>query len=302
MKSLLPMWIFITSLSTVFTPAQCKERNYESSRTPIIFEKNVTIEEHFINSVQNSLSENKNFQDFVFQHVALPQRNGKLIIPENINHIKIDIGLSYSAPISQYWLQQESDLIVFGFEPNPNSVASIRNGAIKRHPSHGVTLDPKHVNVDFFLIPCALGLSKAKMVKFYITKEDCGCSSLYEPSYFEVENIIDVPVFSLSDFFDIFPFNTHPIVEYIKIDAQGSDLDIVKSAGSYLKDHVIYITIECENTYYKNTMNSEHDVESYMNQIGFQRHTTDDTDDPTYINSRYLEYVKENPIKIYQKG
>ena len=84
------------------------------------------------------------------------------------------------------------------------------------------------------------------------TKNDCGCSSLYEPSNFEVAKIIDVPIFTLADFFDIFPFDTHPIIEYIKIDAQGADLDIVKSAGHYLKDRVIYITIEAEDLHYKN--------------------------------------------------
>lgn len=62
-------------------------------------------------------------------------------IPEKCSHIKIDIGLSYNAPQSQDWLTKEPNLMVFGFEPNPDVIDSISKGNIqKRDPAHGEPL------------------------------------------------------------------------------------------------------------------------------------------------------------------
>jgi len=254
-----------------------------------------------LSTVWSEEQQNETFQQFIAPHVSF-RKDGKIHIPEHIKHVKLDIGLSYNAPMSQYWLTHEDHVLVFGFEPNPAAVNSIMNGAVKRHPLHGEPLNRDYIGVNFFLIPCALGLSTEEKIKFYITKEDCGCSSIYEPKFFAVADVIEVPIFSLSDFFDIFPFDTHPVIDYIKIDAQGSDLNIVKSAKEYLKEHVIFVTIECENSQYKDTTNSEQEVNSYMFSQGFIKYQTADANDPTYLNSRFLDYVKANEVKIFQKG
>jgi hypothetical protein len=225
--------------------------------------------------------------------------DGKFLIPAHIKHIKLDIGLSYNAPMSQQWLSQENNLLVFGFEPNPASVTAIMEGANKHHFMH---LDTRFIGKSFFLIPCALGLSKSNTIKFFVTANDCGCSSLYPPKFFPIERIIEIPIFPLRDFFDLFPFDTHPVIDYIKIDAQGADLDIVKSAGMYLTERVVYVTLEPENNQYENTVNSEKEIDSYMRSIGFIRYTSSHTDDPTYFNPAYTEYIKTNPIHIYQKS
>jgi hypothetical protein len=240
-------------------------------------------------------------QSFLSLYVPL-KKNGKINIPLNIQHIKLDIGLSYSAPMSQYWLSNETDLFVYGFEPLPTSIETIKKGATKLDPSHGDPLNPTYIGERFFLIPCALGLSKNPTVQFYVTKNSCGCCSIYPPKYFEIEKVIDVPIFSLSNFFALFPFDSHPIIDYIKIDTQGSDLDIVKSGGSYLKERVVYITIEAENDQYQNTNNSESDIDQYMKRIGFVRDFSKNTVDPTYFNPKFLDYIQKYNIQIYQKG
>ena len=235
--------------------------------------------------------------------IPFRQSDEKIEVPQHIKHIKLDIGLSYNAPMSQYWLTHENDdLLVFGFEPNPASIASILQGAIKQHILHGDPLETKFIGKNFFLIPCALGLSNSSSIKFFVTKEDCGCSSLYLPKYFEIERTIEVLIFTFSNFFDLFPFDTHPVIDYIKIDAQGADLDIAKSAGNYLAERVIFITLEAENLQYQNTVNSYRDIDTYMKSIGFIQHTTSDTSDPTYFNPRFSDYVRTHDIKIYQKG
>ena len=241
------------------------------------------------------------FKEFIHNNIPLTE-DGKIYIPSNIKHIKLDIGLSYSAPFSQYWLTHENDLVVFGFEPNPAAVQSILQGAVKQHPAHGTPLEKRFIGTSFFLIPCALGLSTEKTIDFFVTKQDCGCSSLFEPKNLEIERVITVPIFSLSIFFELFPFDTHPVIEYIKIDAQGADLDIVKSAGNYLRERVIYITLEAENSEYKNTVNSTNDIQIYMDSIGFVEHKTLLTSDPTYFNPRFTEYIKQNVVTVYQQG
>jgi|GEM_PF-1188206 len=228
--------------------------------------------------------------------------DGKINIPKNIKHIKLDIGLCYNAPMSQYWLSHEEDLWVFGFEPNPESIDAIFHETTKRLPSHGDLLEKKFIGKRFFLVPCALGLATSDTIKLFVTKEDSGCSSIYLPKYFDVSKIIEVPIFSLSEFFDIFPFDTHPIIDYIKIDAQGADLDIAKSAGRYLIERVVYITLEAENSQYKNTTNSYEIIDLYMRNLGFVRYISPYTCDPTYFNPRFSSYVNEHKVSIYQQG
>ncbi len=47
---------------------------------------------------------------------SIPLRpDGKIEIPAHIKRVKLDIGLSYSAPMSQEWLTREDDLLVVWF-------------------------------------------------------------------------------------------------------------------------------------------------------------------------------------------
>ena len=43
--------------------------------------------------------------------------NNKIKIPDWCKRIKIDIGLSENAPQTRVWLENQDDLLVFGFEP-----------------------------------------------------------------------------------------------------------------------------------------------------------------------------------------
>lgn len=238
---------------------------------------------------------------FASSHVPTRQ-DGKIDIPQTIKHIKLDIGLSYWAPMSQHWLSRESDLWVFAFEPNTHSVELLKNGATKLASDYGDPLDKSYIGKRLFIFPCALGLRSGELATFYVTSNDSSCSSLYEPVFFPIQNIMQVPVFRLSDFLDLIPFDTHPVIDYIKIDTQGADFDIVRSAGKYIEDRVVYITIEAQDAQYKGTMNSEASIDKHMKEAGFVRHVSPDVDDPTYFNTRFTDYVKTTPISIFQRG
>ena len=230
-------------------------------------------------------------------------------IPECKKRVKIDIGLSYNAPFTQIWFENDNknnDLYVFGFEPNPENYNSILNKNIVRKEGHGKPLINEYINDDYMqLIPVALSDKNGEM-DFYCMKKDSGTSSLYRPvdnGYLgDIKEVVKVPVFTLKDFFDIFDWNKFPIIEYIKIDAQGSDFDILKGAGDYLKERVVYITAEAEEFQYHdckhNNLNNMKDYLEKQNFIFINKHPN--TSDPTFINKKFIDLFDK--IFIYQEG
>jgi FkbM family methyltransferase len=230
--------------------------------------------------------------------------NNKIIIPSWVKHIKFDIGLSYSAPNSQTWIVHQPDTLVFGFEPNPSSVQRILSpNNYKNDVSHGEVLDFAFVNYNFFLIPVALSNTSAESLPFYVTHIDEGCSSLLKPKEYciPIKEIISVPVFTLEDFFSLLPLDSIDYIEYIKIDVQGMDLNVIKGAGKYLTEKVVYVTAECESNQYETTFNNTPEyLTEYMNSIGFSAIQHPNCSDPTFINNKFKN--SGNNIFISQQG
>jgi FkbM family methyltransferase len=230
-------------------------------------------------------------------------KNNLISISDTIKHIKIDIGLSYNAIQSQSWLENESNLLIFGFEPNPSSIDTIKKQNYgSRCGRRG--LESKWLNNNIFILPVALSDYNKTEMDFYVTSGDEGCSSLFEPNFNQLpsthglEKIIKVPVYKLSDFFELFPFDKFPIIEYIKVDAQGSDLAIIKGGGQYLQNHVIYITLEAESTqYFGSEDNNEISIKSYMASIGFEQIQHPNTSDPTFMNTKFKDIAPSIFIK-----
>jgi hypothetical protein len=135
-------------------------------------------------------------------------------------------------------------------------------------------------------------------------QDDCGTSSLHKPNECilgSVKKITTVPVFSLKHFFDIFDWDRFPYIEYIKIDAQGSDYNILLSAGEYLKERVVYITAEPECAQYENCENNNiNNMKHFLQSQGFIEIRHPNTSDPTFINEKYM-HLKDD-IYIYQQG
>ena len=222
----------------------------------------------------------------------------KFNIPSNCNHVKLDIGLSYNAPQSQSWLSKEPNLMVFGFEPNPESVKCIQDGNIqKRHHSRR-QLEQKFINERrFHLIPVALSnVEKKEETNFYVNSNDCGTSSLYEhdEKYLgPIEKIIKVPVLSLKMFFDEFPWDRFEYIDYIKIDTQGSDLNILKGAGNYLRERVVFVTAEPDGYHYIGADDcNESNISEYMLSQNFIKINHPNTNDPTYVNKKFMDVAK----------
>ena len=219
-------------------------------------------------------------------------------IPKNIKHVKIDIGLGMNNIHSKDWLKYEENLFVFMFDPNIDSVNSSLNNM------KNINQIIVNNNNSFKIIPVALAnVVEESKLDFYSMLNDGGTSSLYKPintnKLGPVKNINTVPVFSLKHFFDLFPWDRFEYIEYIKIDAQGADFDIIKSAGHYLSEKVVFITAEPESNDYENcNENTSENMEKYLITQNFIRINHPNTEDPTFINKKFKDLY--NQIYIYQ--
>jgi len=221
--------------------------------------------------------------------------NGKIVIPSWAKHIKLDVGLGQHPMYSWNWVTTQPDTLIFGFEPNPAALVSIyKNWTSSEHK----------IGEKFFPIPVALS-SESSELTFYVTEPWYESSSLLKPKESTLSmiksdvKIIKVPGFKLSDFFDLLPLGSIEHIEYIKIDAQGVDLDIVKSGKDVIQDKVVYITLEADGHYYENSNSNIPEIDSYMQSIGFIKVNHPNVLDPTYLNKKFESIASD--IYICQK-
>ena len=230
----------------------------------------------------------------------------EIIIPENIKRVKIDIGLSTTSPQSNKWLIKEEDLYVMAFEPNPECCDMIENNKMPKAPFPDFNLEQRFIKDGRYqLFRYALSnVTKEEKMSFYVSKRDAGTSSLFlhdQKILGRIKKRINVPVISLKMVFDSFPWERFEYIEYIKIDAQGSDLKILKGAGDYLKERVVFVTAEPDGHYYQGAEDcTEENITKYMESINFTKINHSFTVDPTYINNKFL-HLKDK-IFIHQSG
>jgi FkbM family methyltransferase len=216
-------------------------------------------------------------------------------LSKDIVRIKIDVGLGMYNINSIEWLQKESNLCLICFEPNLES----RNSCI----NHINKINNKLLenNNAFFIVPFALSdVKEPKKLSFYSMLDDGGTSSLYKPisNLGPVKYETTVDVYSLKHFLDLFPWDRFEYIDYIKIDAQGADFDIIKSAGDYLKDKVVFITAEPETVHYFGcNHNTTENMVEYLKTQGFEKIDHPNTRDPTFLNMKFKDIANNIYIK-----
>lgn len=138
---------------------------------------------------------------------------------------------------------------------------------------------------------------------FYINNNDCGTSSLLkhdEKRLGSIKNLVKVNVCSLKMFFDNFPWERFEYIDYIKIDAQGSDLNILKGTGKYLQERVVFVTTEADGYCYYGAEECNIDnITNYMVSQNFIKINHQNTQDPTFVNSKFIELAKKIYINQY---
>jgi FkbM family methyltransferase len=230
--------------------------------------------------------------------------NVEFLINKNITNVKFDIGLGMCNVNSLNWLQKQNNLLIIGIDPNIDSINS------SLHHINKELLN--NINNQFQIIQIGLhDVNEPTTMNFYNMNDDAGTSSLYKPIDDKIlklknKNILGpikekliIPVYSLKDVLEKFPFDRFKYIDYIKIDAQGADFDIIKSAGNYLKEKVVYITAEPESKHYEGCdHNTSENMEKYLITQDFIKINHPNTSDPTFINKNY--YHLKDEIYIYQ--
>lgn len=154
---------------------------------------------------------------------------------------------------------------VISFEANPNcEQALMKNGA------------------EYFI--CLLGKENKEEAKFYVNPDDpvsTGCSIFKEKSvHFSSGDSIEVPMFRLDS---IIPDELSP--DFLKMDVQGAELDILDGMGNSLKS-VRWIYLEVSFVSLNEGSPLFADVFSYLTMKGY---SIVDMCDPTYVNDELVQ-------------
>ena len=186
-------------------------------------------------------------------------KNGFIPIPEFITHIKIDVGLSFTAPHALNWLNESDDLFVIGFEPLAENVEILRKTLSKE--------ENNSIKDRFLIVSCALANSIG--VKEIFVTSDKGLASILEPKQYSIETTRTIKTETLDNFMNLVNLDKFDKIDYIKTDCQGFDLEVLKGATNILKSTVV-VTCEAESDHYEGANNSTEELQMFFEQIGFE--------------------------------
>jgi FkbM family methyltransferase len=248
------------------------------------------------------------------KELGLREENGLIYIPKYATKVSIDVGLSVNAPQSATWLEQDPDLFVIGFEPIQSNIDLIHQG----NAPWPKNLQPSMIGERICIVKAALAeLDEPKPVNFFVTKLDPGCSSFLKPVSFEIDRVELVSVFKLDTILEHFPYNRIHYIEHLKIDAQGTDFNVLKGAIKNLS-RILFVTLEIDTINYIGSQQSEGEVNEFLSLNHFYRINNSilgriirkilgirvdfQTDDPTYINLPLYSKLGKPKKWIFQRG
>tara|TARA_Y100000401_G_scaffold87342_1_gene72790 strand:- start:13394 stop:14140 length:747 start_codon:yes stop_codon:yes gene_type:complete len=227
-------------------------------------------------------------------------------VPQECERLFVDVGLAIDAPNSASWLLKDEKSFVIGVEPSPENISVLRKGRSSDFHLPYLCLDNDHVLLKgdpvckienrFHLIECAIdNVDSPTTAPFYMTDErNTGCSSLLKPTEklrLDVKKVHQAKVNSLKQILDEFYENTSrfPYITLLKSDAQGKDLDVIKSTRDYL-DKVLFIKMEVRTDGQYENEQKVSEIEEFMKNNKFNLYR-DSHYDYVYINYSLLEKI-----------
>ena len=221
-----------------------------------------------------------------------------IVIPDYCTKLYIDIGLSSEAIQTSNWLENVPDAFCLGFEPSPEAYNRIwsewasDDRKLKKHNFNRLHIEPVALS----------NPTEPTTALFHRPNIDVGCSSLLKPAdvtnppFNGIKESYEVKVITLQHFFDNNKFIMERFnrIEYMKIDAQGSDLNILKGSSSFIKEHVVWVTAEGDGNYYKEECSEENkctrkNIVKFMEGLGFVEYNHPKTSDATFYNPRFSD-------------
>ena len=228
--------------------------------------------------------------------------------------IRIDVGCAATAPNSALWILADPKIEVFAFEPDTRSADILRKGKTTNQ-----YLDKPRVIVNKKIIVLKNKIIKnfkkknfklynygidnvscpTNKVFYHVAEKNYGCSSLLRPITNKLGIKIDfkkkVKFYPLSYFLKKSKFN---IIEMLKTDTQGNDLNVLKSAGQYI-ENIIFIQSEYwTNQEYKGEKDkkaSRKEAIDYMKSKNFYCYYYTDTD-IFFVNNNFNNFINKYKI------
>ena len=196
------------------------------------------------------------------------------ITDTNSVRLRIDVGLSYKPPNAIEWLKTCKDTLIIAVEPVYSSFESTKNHLIPL-----ITSTQGRNNI-LILINAALdNIDDCELRTINISNIDPGASSLFEISNngdvtHSHEEIIQV--LSFKKLLDQIDWKRYNLIDYLKLDTQGKDLDIMKSCEPY-HDKIQLLEIETTtNNCYHGAPNQQEIVDYLKNsKFEFVRYSGD---------------------------
>jgi FkbM family methyltransferase len=176
-------------------------------------------------------------------HVANVSTQGHLDLGENVTAVVVDIGLEHWGFFAPY-ARENASVAVLGVEALPRNFFNVRARTHEWARAHGV--DRRRVPVLNF----AIG-PNTSMVEFR-TSWVPACGSILPTAdtnkFWCAETVdrIHVPMVTLEWLLRLVP--PHAQLPHLKIDVEGADLVVARSAGSQLS-RFDGVTIECQNVH-----------------------------------------------------
>lgn len=199
----------------------------------------------------------------------------KIDFPPRARSLRIDVGLSHNAPNSAKWLLDRSDLFVIGIEANKYNAYKLITAGMWSKNNPELIIRP-YKSDNFCILYCAIdNVEMPCNSQFYHMKGDAGTSSLLEPTDrllkdhgYSVKDVSDVPTIPLSTILEIIPWKVFDYIEVLKVDTQGKDLDVLKSAKQYL-DKIALISVEVDTFGQYHGAAKKEDIYEFMKNSNF---------------------------------
>lgn len=185
--------------------------------------------------------------------------------------LRFDIGTSISAPVSRFWLNNLSDIFIIGVEPNPDCVEKENFWNGETYNIKKMFLNHSQKDCYYHIIGACDNIKEIEKQQFYLISGNVGCSSLLQPKIqnivgCSIDKIITVDTFSLDLLLENINFD---LIELIKVDTQGKDLDIMKGLKNNISK-VCYIDLEDDSTNQYHNAASREQIVGFMIDNGFK--------------------------------
>lgn len=199
--------------------------------------------------------------------------DGRLPIPDFVDHLMFDVGLAFNAPNSIGYLRRNPKSFVIGFEPNPHQYFSYfassgfaenpwilsnsgraarierarrRKNKFLRGTSWAKNTEeflPKELRSQFLPVPVAITETNYEHRNLFLHTHE-GSSSL-DPGWNGIgADAKSLPVLGMRlDFFIKLIPNRFSWLSHLKVDAEGLDISVLRSAGQELS-RFVYVSVE----------------------------------------------------------